>query len=142
MSCSRREFGFLLPVLVGAAAQAEEQTLPSRTVKFEDMPVKQTRSNATRQILSGATHNGYHFDIHMTDLAPGEAPHPPHRHVHEEMIMIQEGTMEVTINGNSATLGPGSVAYVASNDHHGWKNVGQGRSRYFVLALGRDDKSA
>ena len=102
------------------------------------MPVKQNGTNVSRQILSGATHSNYHFDIHMTELAPGEAPHPPHRHVHEEMIMIQVGTMEVTINGKSTKLGPGSVAYVASNDHHGWKNVGEERARYFVLALGRD----
>ena len=138
MSCSRRDFGLFLPLLTAAAAEAKDEVLPSRTLKFEDMPVKQNGVNASRQILNGATHSGYHFDIHMTELAPGEAPHPPHRHVHEEMIMIHQGTLEVTINDKSATLGPGSVAYLASNDHHGWKNVGQDRAQYFVLALGRD----
>jgi quercetin dioxygenase-like cupin family protein len=138
MSCSRRDFGLFLPLLTAAVADAKDEVLPSSTLKFEDMPVKQNGANIARQILSGATHSGYHFDIHMTELGPGEAPHPPHRHIHEEMIMIQVGTMEVTINGKSTTLGPGSVAYVASNDHHGWRNVGHDRSRYFVLALGQD----
>ena len=32
----------------------------------------------------------------LPDLSP-----PPHHHVHEEMIMIREGTMEVTIAGKS-----------------------------------------
>ena len=32
----------------------------------------------------------------------------------------------------------GSVAYVASAEEHGWRNVGAGRAHYFVLALGRD----
>ena len=32
----------------------------------------------------------------------------------------------VTIAGRSANLGPGSVAYVASNEEHGWRNVGTG----------------
>ena len=54
------------------------------------------------------------------------------------MIMIHEGTMEVTISGKSTKLGPGSTAYVASNEEHGWKNVGDKRALYFVLALGRD----
>jgi quercetin dioxygenase-like cupin family protein len=139
MNCSRRDLSFFLPFFAAAAAaNADNESLPSRAVEFRDMPVKQNGPNSTRQVLSGATHAGYHFDIHITELAPGEAPHPPHHHLHEEMIMIQEGTMEVTINNNSSKLGPGSIAYVASNDHHGWKNVGEDRARYFVLALGRD----
>lgn len=128
-----------LPLLMAASADAKDEVLPSRAFKFEDLPVKQNATNVARQVLSGATHSEYHFDIHMTDLKPGDAPHAPHRHVHEEMIMIPEGTIEVTINGKSTTLGPGSVAYVASNDPHGWKNVGQDRARYFVLALGREE---
>ena len=52
--------------------------------------------------------------------------------------MIHEGTMEVTISGKSAKLGPGSSAFVASNEEHGWKNAGTGRALYFVLALGRE----
>ena len=55
------------------------------------------------------------------------------------MIMIREGTLEVTIAGRSTTLGPGSIAYVASNEEHGWRNVGTTRAQYFVLALGREN---
>jgi quercetin dioxygenase-like cupin family protein len=33
-------------------------------------------------------------------------------------------------------LGPGSAAYVASNEVHGWRNVGTTRAQYFVLAIG------
>jgi quercetin dioxygenase-like cupin family protein len=45
----------------------------------------------------------------------------------------------VTIAGRSATLGPGSVAFVASNEQHGWHNVGTTRALYYVFALGRDN---
>jgi quercetin dioxygenase-like cupin family protein len=55
-----------------------------------------------------------------------------------EMILVREGTMEVTIAGRSAKLGPGSVGYVASNEQHGWRNVGTRRAHYFVPAIGRD----
>jgi quercetin dioxygenase-like cupin family protein len=54
------------------------------------------------------------------------------------MILILEGIMVVTIAGRSAKLGPGSVAYVASNEEHGWHNAGTTRAHYFVLAIGRD----
>jgi quercetin dioxygenase-like cupin family protein len=91
-----------------------------------------------RAVLEGATHAGVPIELHITELAPGEAPHPPHHHVHEEMILILEGTVEVAILDRHATLGPGSSAFVASNEQHGWRNVGNGAARYFVLALGRD----
>jgi mannose-6-phosphate isomerase-like protein (cupin superfamily) len=65
-------------------------------------------------------------------------PHPPHHHPHEEMFLIREGTLEVTINGKSTQLGPGSVGFVGSNDEHGIRNIGTTPTEYFVVALGKD----
>lgn len=134
MSCSRRELGILLPAL----AAARSQTLPSKTYRFEDLPDRVNGPNHTRPILEGRTHGGFPIEVHLTELPPGGAPHPPHHHVHEEMIMIREGTLEVTISGRSVTMGPGSAAFVASNEEHGWRNAGTTQALYFVLALGRD----
>ena len=124
--------------MAAAGARAEDGALPSKAYKFEDLPVKKNGANISRAVFDGKTHTGYHVDIHITELGPGEQPHPPHHHVHEEMIMIKDGTMEVTINGRASTVGPGSVAYVASNEEHGWRNVGSGRALYFVIAFGRE----
>jgi quercetin dioxygenase-like cupin family protein len=140
---SRRDLNLLFPAALAAmnaAAQSTAQNTPltSNTYKFEDLAVHPSGQNRSRPILQGETHTGLPIELHMTELAPGQAPHPPHRHVHEEMVMVQEGTLEVTIAGRAATLGPGSSAFVASNDHHGWRNVGTTRALYFVLALGRD----
>ena len=142
MTFSRRDLAFLLPALAAAGAQAQTGAtaakLPSKTFRFEDLPVKQNGKNASRAIMNGLTHSGFAIEVHETDLAPGEAPHAPHHHVHEEMVIVVEGTIEFTVNGTPARLGPGSVAYAASNDEHGQRNVGDGRARYVVVALGRD----
>ena len=139
MKWSRRELPFLLPAL--AAAQATTRSvLPSSALRHEDLPARKSSAGVTRQILKGDTHTGYLVDVHETELPAGGAPHPPHHHVHEEMMLIREGTMEVTIDGRVTRLDPGSVAYVASNQEHGWRNVGTTTARYFVLALG-DDKA-
>jgi quercetin dioxygenase-like cupin family protein len=135
MKLSRRDLNLLLPALAAAGASAQKSALPSKTFQYEDLAVRTSGQNKQRAILNGETHTGFGVEMHETELAPGLAPHPPHHHVHEEMIMIREGTMEVTIAGKTSTLGPGSVAYVASNEEHGWKNVGSGRAKYFVLAL-------
>ena len=142
MEPSRRELSLWLPALLGAQAAAEKNggvVLPSKCYAFESLPVKKNpqNGNESRQVFAGTTHEGFPIDMHITTLQPGQMPHPAHAHVLEEMIMMQTGTLEVPISGQTAKLGPGSVAYVMSNEKHSWKNVGDTASTYFVLAIGR-----
>ena len=137
MNFSRRDLSLVLPLLAAKAA-GQSHALVSKTYRYEDLPVHGEGLNRGRPIFDGETHTGVPIELHETELAPGQMPHPAHHHVHEEMILVREGTMEVTIAGKSATLGPGSVGYVASGVEHGWRNVGTDRARYFVLAVGRD----
>jgi quercetin dioxygenase-like cupin family protein len=134
---SRRDLTFLLPALLPAAAESQPATLPSHPYRFEDLPVRANGENRSRAVFDGLTHSGFHLDLHETELAPGMAPHPPHHHEHEEVVIIREGVLEVTIAGQSTRLGPGSVAFLASGDEHGWRNVGTTRAHYYVLALGK-----
>jgi quercetin dioxygenase-like cupin family protein len=136
VSYSRRDLSLLLPALAAAGASGQTPGLPSKTYRFEDLPVRGTGPR-TRAILDGKIHTGFPVELHETELAPGQAPHAPHHHEHEEMILIREGAVEVTISGKSTKLGPGSVAYVNSNEEHGWRNVGTTAAQYFVLALGQ-----
>lgn len=130
---TRRDLTLLSAGLIAATAKAQKPALPSKTYRFEDLVLKGT----SRNVFDGFTHAGFHVDLHETELAPGKAPHAPHRHEHEEIAMIREGTLEVTIEGKVTTAGPGSVIYAASNDLHGWKNIGAKTAQYFVIALGR-----
>jgi len=136
MDYSRRELTLLSAVFI-AAAQAQKTKLAGRAYRFEDLPVKENASSRGRAVLDGLTHSGFRVHVHETELPPGGAPHPPHHHEHEEIVMVREGTIEVTIDGVATKVGPGSVAFVASNQEHGWKNVGEGRAQYFVVELGR-----
>jgi quercetin dioxygenase-like cupin family protein len=138
MQLSRRDLSLLLPALAAAQAPAAGTPLPSKTFNFDDLPVKINGKNKSRAVLNGDTHSGFPIEMHMTELGPGEAPHPPHHHVHEEMLLLKEGTMEVTISGKVTKIGPGSSVYVASNEEHGWRNAGTTSALYFVIALGRE----
>jgi quercetin dioxygenase-like cupin family protein len=133
---TRRDLTLLSAGLIAATAKAQKPslpTLPSHAYRFEDLELK---GNA-RTVFDGLTHSGFHVDLHETELAPGAAPHAAHRHEHEEIVMVREGTLEITIEGKVTIAGPGSVVYAASNDLHGWKNVGATKAHYFVIALGR-----
>ena len=130
---TRRDLTLLSAGLIAASAKAQKATLPSRTYRFEELVLKGTG----RAVFDGLTHSGFHVDLHETELASGAAPHAPHKHEHEEIVMIREGTLEVTIEGHVTIARPGSVVYAASNDMHGWKNVGTTKAQYFVIALGK-----
>jgi mannose-6-phosphate isomerase-like protein (cupin superfamily) len=74
--------------------------------------------------------------VHETILAPGSEPHPPHRHEHEELFLLMKGSVAVTIDGKTTTIGPGSAAFVHSNELHGVRNPGPEKAQYFVVAVG------
>src|SRR5262252_1021178 len=124
MNRTRRSLALLLPALAAAQQRpqngaAEQGVLPSKAYPFEELTGRQTATIKSYQILTGDTHSGYRVDLHESELPGGIAPHPPHKHVHEELLFVREGQMEVTINGQDTLLGPGGCAYIASNDLHG-----------------------
>lgn len=139
MKPSRRELGMILPALAAATASAQDKkTVPSIAFIYEDLPVKVNGQNKSRAVIDAKTHGGFPVELHMTELGAGQAPHPPHKHTHEEMLMLQQGTLDVTISGKTTHVTAGSVVCVASNDEHGWRNPGPGTAQYFVIALGKD----
>lgn len=151
MNCSRREWCFGLTSRASLAALALLATergmraaatgvLPSRAYRFEDLPVHASAGNAFRPVLEGELHTGAYIELHESALAPGAMPHPAHHHLHEEMFLVREGTLEVTIAGKTSRLDPGSVAFVASNQEHGIRNAGAHHAQYYVLAFGKDQE--
>ena len=120
-----------------ALAAPPADPLPSATFRFEDLPVRQSAQNKSRSVLNGVTHSGFGIEMHHTEIAPGKMPHAAHRHPHEEVLVLREGSLEVTIEGKVSKIGPGGVIYVASNEMHGWKNVGESTAHYLVMTLGR-----
>jgi mannose-6-phosphate isomerase-like protein (cupin superfamily) len=142
MPVTRRELFSMLPVaLVPAILQAEdsaaqENAMPSAVYPFEKLPTRTPNNAHIRDVLKGKLATGESLEVHETTLPPGGAPHPPHHHLHSEMWLIREGTVELTINSTSYRLGPGSVGLVHSNDEHGIKNAGTTPATYFVVAVG------
>ncbi len=133
MQHSRRELAALLPALL----QAQGTPLASQAWRFEDLPVKEGKTSKTHNVFNGKTTRGLAIELHMTEIPAGEAPHDPHRHVHEEILFLLEGTLETVIEGRLSEIGPASVVYISSNEMHGWRNSGKTPARYYVLTAGR-----
>src|SRR5262245_50351095 len=87
MTYSRREMALLAGALATRAlAQSPKPMLTSKTYVFEDLPVKVNGLNKGRKVLEGSTHGGFAIESHITELAPGQMPHAPHHHLHEEIM--------------------------------------------------------
>ncbi len=142
VSITRREIFFLLPGLLPVAAEmqafAQDKSLASGAFSFDKAPLHVANNNAqVRMMLRGKLATGEGIEVHQTTLPPGGAPTAAtHHHPHSEMWLIREGTIELTVNGKSFRLEPGSVGFVASNEEHGIRNVGTTPAQYFVVAVG------
>jgi mannose-6-phosphate isomerase-like protein (cupin superfamily) len=151
MRYSRRDFGLLLPALAAATASAQTaqgqgdtsvEKLPRLETKayiFDELTVTTNGQNRQRRMFTGKTHTGFKLESHQSEIAPGEVNHPPHQHLREEMMLVREGLMELTVAGRPMRLGPGCVGYIGSNELHNAKNVGTTRAHYFIVNIGRDD---
>jgi quercetin dioxygenase-like cupin family protein len=145
VSCSRRDLAVLLPALAASAvaqqtnsAKSEPpQVLGPRIYSFGDLAERAGASGTTksRAVLDGVTTRGQRVTAHITELAPGKAPHPPARQKHEEIILLREGSLEVTLNGVTSTIGPGSVVFIPFEELVGWKNAGTTVAQYFVVSI-------
>jgi mannose-6-phosphate isomerase-like protein (cupin superfamily) len=116
-----------------AQRATEKAVPPSKAFPFEQLTGRQTATIKSYQILTGDTRSG-RLDLHV--LPAGMAPHPPHRHVHVELLFDREGQMEVTIKSQTTLLGAGSCAYMASNDLHGYRNPQSSAVEVFRTRVG------
>ena len=139
MDTTRRMLFASLPALAATAvlrADDAGKPLASFAKPFEALPVHKNGANASRAILDGTTHSNDHLEVHETTLAPGSEPHPPHQHAHEELFLIAQGQLAVTISGKTAVIGPGGAAFIHSGELHGVRNTGTSPAQYFVVAIG------
>lgn len=115
------------------APKTAKPAMGSMVVDWEKLAVTPTKNGERRTLFDGPTATLTNLESHATTLNPGELSHPPHRHPDEELIAVKEGTIEVTINGQSQRAGAGSVFFFASNDLHNMKNVGTTPATYLVF---------
>ena len=107
--------------------------LASQVFQWKDLPVKVTPNGMRRDFFNTSTATLLNLECHVTTLLPGRVSHPPHRHAHEEIIIITEGTLEVNLKGEITEAGTGSILFYAPQDLHGVKNNGTTNATYHVF---------
>lgn len=120
--------------LFTAAENKPPALMGSSVFDWNSIEVKSNAIGSFRSFFQAPTATLDQLECHVTTLNPGLMPHPPHKHANEEVIIIREGTLEVTQNGVVKRVGPGSVIFNASNVTHSLRNVGTTPAVYHVVS--------
>jgi len=124
---------FLFTYATPSLAQKNDSLL-SNVYYWNELEAKKEDTRTRRQVLEGRTFALSYFEIHASTLEPGKAPHPPHVHDdYEELMIVKDGQVKITIGGKSKILGPGSIAFAMPGDEHGIENAGNTQATYFIL---------
>jgi len=87
------------------------------------------------RVLLTTDATGGAISVIMAWHKPGEGP-PDHVHFsQEEMFFIVEGTYELTLDGQTSTVGPGTIVFIPRNVVHRFKNVGDTTARMLDWSL-------
>ncbi len=126
-----------------AQEQPEKQPLLGSTVfQWEAMKPVKNDHGEVRSLCKSPTATVDQLEMHVTTLDPGQSPHPPHRHINEELIILREGQLETLSDGKWVKVSPGSVIFNASNSLHGLRNIGAIPAVYHVINWSPNKKLA
>jgi quercetin dioxygenase-like cupin family protein len=149
---TRRDLSFLIPALAAARVSAQDKPapdkpaqentaqdhsarMPTKLYHDKEIPYTGDDSKKGRRFFYGATHTDYKLEMHETILGAGTQTHAPHKHEHEEIVIVMQGAIEMYNDGKTDVAETGSVIYFGSNQMHSVRNVGSTPCRYYVLEL-------
>ena len=145
---SRKSLTVILLLTLGRAGIAQEQPLlatftpptsktilPTTFVDWDALVARDTPQAVSRPIFDNPTAGMDKLGMHSTALKPGMTLHAPHHHAAEELLLIKEGEVFVSINGKKHRAGPGYLIFFASHDAHGIENLGDKNALYYVMNI-------
>jgi quercetin dioxygenase-like cupin family protein len=110
------------------------EKVTSIVIDTEKLPSVKTASGSRKDVFNGPSVTLNTFESHITTINPGQSAHPPHTHGNEEMLLVKEGKLLVTIKGVKYLATPGSIIFYNSNDPHGTLNVDDKPTTYYVFS--------
>ena len=103
---------------------AAGDTLPDSVLDEKSARLTRDTFGDTRIYFDGKTARLKSMTAGSLRLKPGMSPHPPHQHPEEEILIVTEGTGEMSIEGKVNKVAPGAMMYCAAGKLHGIVNTG------------------
>ena len=123
----------LFPALCGYAVAMAQTPIKSDVYVWKDSPVEITGTGSIRSIVKGIATDFDSMDIAAVSLDKGKAEKESSHADFEEMIIVKDGSLRITVGEASKTVGRGSVAIVMPEDEHRYENAADGETTYYRL---------
>jgi len=124
---------FTVPPAVLTKRPARSRPIGSTFVDWATLAERATAIGISRPVFDAPAPTLERFELQIGTLNPGKTPHAPHCHPWEEILIIKDGALEVSINGETQPAAPGDVIFFASNDVHTVVNRGAQPATFYVI---------
>jgi len=109
-------------------------SLPPHVYRWDSLEAKKQNGWTRRSIIEGSTTSLSWFEVTAITLEPGKASPPSSAYYDvEELLIIKEGEVNITINGVSKKMGAGSIAFAMPRMVHSLSNAGNTKATCYVL---------
>jgi (S)-ureidoglycine aminohydrolase len=112
---------------------AQSDTVVSKVYTWQELKEKKKDGVETRKIASGSGAALAYMNWSIITMNAGKSSSRLEKHSDEELIIIREGQLKVSVRDSSKLLGPGSIALFMPGDEHELQNTGTSAASYYVL---------
>lgn len=131
---------FSIFIMFASASFAQTDTIASGLYSWNKAVASKTQMGEYRPILNGSSLDLASFKIHSSVLNPGLTNHTPRAlYDREEIVIVKSGTLTMTINGVSKTMGANSVVLIEAGDTQNCSNPSTEPVTYYVIAFKSKD---
>ena len=115
-------------------SHAQDKPMESKVYYWNDLTAVKRPQGEARPILEGTTPDFKLFKVHASTLLPkGRMKKEAYTQENEELIIVKEGELTVTIEGKTKVLKAGGVALIMSNDLRETENKSDANTTYYVF---------
>lgn len=122
---NRRDLMKLAAFQALAASAMPAGAIPNSTMDKSQANVSHEAFGDLRVYFEGKTDQLGAMTFGSLQLKPGMAPHPPHQHPEEEIMVVAEGAGEISVQGKVTKVAAGSAMYCGGGKLHGIVNTGK-----------------
>jgi quercetin dioxygenase-like cupin family protein len=122
---NRRDLFKIAAFQAMAAAAVAADKIPNSTMNQGQAKITKEPFGDLRIYLDGSTDQLKAMTFGSLLLKPGMTPHPPHEHPEEEIMIVTEGSGEISVEGKVTKVAAGTSMYCAAGKLHGIVNTGK-----------------